>query len=66
MKKTKIISCILAFVMIVSAIVMLIIGLIRKTFNVKWLDDYALPISMIAGMALAIPITNLVNMIVGA
>lgn len=53
------------FVMIVSAILMLIVGLIKKIFKIKWIDDYALPISMVGGMALAIPITNLVNSIGG-
>ena len=44
-------------VMGVSALVMLICGLVMKVFKWKWVNDYALPISLIAGMAAAIPIT---------
>ena len=42
-------------VMGVSAAVMVVLGLAMKKW--KWLGDYALPISLIAGMASAIPIT---------
>ena len=42
-------------VMGVSAVVMVILGLAMKKW--KWLGDYALPISLILGMASAIPIT---------
>ena len=46
-------------VMAVSAIVMLVAGLLVKIFkNAKWISDYALPVSLIAGMASAIPITS--------
>ena len=31
----------------------------------KWMNDYALPISMLAGMALSIPISNLITSIAG-
>ena len=48
------------FVMIASAILMLLCGLVRKLLKMKWIEDYALPISMLGGMMLAIPITNLV------
>ena len=44
-------------VMAVSALVMLICGLVMKVFKWRWVNDYALPISLIAGMAAAIPIT---------
>ena len=43
-------------VMGVSAVVMLICGLVMKVFKWKWINDYALPISLMAGMASAIPI----------
>ena len=49
------------FVLIVSAILMLICGLIQKKTGARWIIDYALPISLLGGMALSIPITNLVN-----
>ena len=45
-------------VMAVSALVMLIAGGLMKVFKAPWISDYAMPISLIAGMASAIPITN--------
>lgn len=45
-------------VMIVSALVMAALGLLVKSGKWRALGDYALPISLIAGMAAAIPITN--------
>lgn len=47
-----------AYVMLISALVMLICGMLMKLPKMKWLSEYALPISLIAGMASAIPITN--------
>ena len=44
-------------VMAVSAVIMLLCGLVMKVFKWRWVNDYALPISLIAGMAAAIPIT---------
>jgi hypothetical protein len=49
------------FVMAISAALMAICGILLKKFNWKWLNDYALPISMIGSMALAIPISLLIN-----
>ena len=48
-------------VMISSAILMLICGILTKVLKVRWLTDYALPISLVGGMAMAIPITNLLT-----
>ncbi len=45
-------------VMLASAVLMLICGLLSKIFKQRWITDYALPISLIGGMAMAIPITN--------
>ena len=45
-------------VMVVSAIVMAICGLTATKFKIRWLTDYALPLSLIIGMASAIPFTN--------
>lgn len=45
------------FVMLTSAIVMIIVGTLSKKLKVRWLTDYALPISLILGMASAIPYT---------
>lgn len=53
------------FVMFASAILMILCGLIRKLADAKWIEDYALPISLLGGMALSIPITTLVQSIVG-
>ena len=44
-------------VMAVSALVMLLCGLAVKIIKKSWISDYALPISLILGMASAIPIT---------
>ena len=44
-------------VMAVSAVVMAVCGLLSKKLKVRWLTDYALPISLVLGMASAIPIT---------
>lgn len=41
----------------VSAVIMLICGLLMKVFKWQWVNDYALPISLLTGMASAIPIT---------
>ena len=44
-------------VMAVSALVMCLLGLSMKNSKLRWLSDYALPLSLIAGMASAIPFT---------
>ena len=44
-------------VMLVSALVMVACGLLMKKPKLKWLSEYALPISLVAGMAAAIPIS---------
>ena len=44
-------------VMLVSAVLMVIVGLAARKKGLGWLNDYALPISLIGGMASAIPIT---------
>ncbi len=49
------------FIMIVSALIMIICGYFVKVHKVKWLEDYALPISMLGAMALSIPITRLIG-----
>ena len=41
----------------VSAVVMVICGLAMRKPKLKWLSEYALPISLILGMASAIPLT---------
>ena len=44
-------------VLLVSAVVMIICGLLMRKPKLKWLSEYALPISLVLGMAAAIPIT---------
>lgn len=44
-------------VMAVSALVMLVCGLLMKKYKWTWVNDYALPLSLVLGMASAIPIT---------
>ena len=44
-------------VMVISALLMVACGLLAKKLRVHWITDYALPISLIGGMASAIPIT---------
>lgn len=44
-------------VMVVSALLMAAAGLAARKKGFGWLNDYALPISLIGGMAAAIPIT---------
>lgn len=49
------------FIMIISSFIMMICGYFVKVHKVKWLEDYALPISMLGAMALSIPITHLIR-----
>ena len=45
-------------VMGVSAAVMVLCGLLMRLPKMKWLSEYALPISLVLGMAAAIPISG--------
>ena len=45
--------CVMAF----SALIMALCGLALKKLHWRWMGDYALPISLVTGMAAAIPIT---------
>lgn len=49
------------FVLLVSALIMAIIGLIIKKFNAKWLETYALAISMVGAMIFAVIITPVIG-----
>ena len=44
-------------VMVASALIMAVCGILSKKLNARWLTDYALPFSLIGGMASAIPFT---------
>lgn len=45
-------------VMLSSAIMMVLCGVLKKVTNWRWISDYALPVSMVFGMIMAIPLTN--------
>ncbi len=49
-------------VMVVSALCMCICGLLINKLKWKWVNDYALPICMVIGMAVAIPVTAWLGM----
>lgn len=44
-------------VMLTSAAIMAVLGVLAIKTKKRWLSDYALPVSMVAGMAMAIPYT---------
>ena len=46
------------FVMVISALLMCVCGLLINKLKWKWLNDYALSICMVVGMAVAIPLTS--------
>jgi hypothetical protein len=46
------------FVLIASAVIMIICGLLMKKYKLRWLQDYALPFSILGAMGFAIVITN--------
>lgn len=48
------------FVLAFSAVIMAICGLLIKKCNMKWLENYALPISMLCAMAFAMVITPMI------
>ena len=48
-------------VMAVAALTIAACGLLMKKLKLKWLNDYALPISMVMGMISAIPVTALLG-----
>lgn len=45
-------------VMVVSALTMVVCGLLMRFPKMKWLSEYALPISLVVGMAAAIPFSG--------
>ena len=51
-------------VMVVSALCMCICGLLINKLKWKWLNDYALPLCMVIGMAVAIPVTAWLGMFI--
>jgi len=49
------------FIMLCSAIIMATLGTIYKKAKISWLENYALPLSMLSAMALSIPITRAIG-----
>ncbi len=49
------------FILLFSALLMAICGLLIKKFKMNWLQNYALPISMLGAMAFAVFITPLIG-----
>ena len=49
------------FVLLVSAAVMAICGLLIKKCNMKWLENYAIAISMLCAMTFAVFITPVIG-----
>ena len=49
------------FVLLVSALIMALLGLLIKKCNMKWLETYALAISMVGAMIFAVVITPLIT-----
>lgn len=52
------------FVMVVSALLMCVCAVFVKVLKWSWMEQHALPLSMLGGMFLSIPITNLVDSLV--
>jgi hypothetical protein len=48
------------FVLLFSALLMAVCGLLIKVCKINWLQNYALPISMLGAMAFAVVITPLI------
>ena len=48
------------FVLLFSALIMAVCGLFIKKYHLKWLEDYALPFSILGAMAFSILITGVI------
>ena len=48
-------------VALISALLMGLCGLLIKKCGMKWLEQYALPLSMLGAMAASIPVTALMQ-----
>lgn len=58
--RSGLVGCIPIFVLLVSALIMAICGLLIKKLNWKWLETYALAISMLGAMIFAVIITPMI------
>jgi Na+/glutamate symporter len=45
--------------MLTSAVIMAVLGVLSTKLKIRWLTDYALPLSLVGGMASAIFFTDL-------
>jgi hypothetical protein len=59
--RSGIVGWIPLFVLLFSALLMALCGLLMKLFHMKWLQNYALPISMLGAMAFAAIITPIIG-----
>lgn len=59
--RTGIAGWIPIFVLLVSALAMALCGLLIKKFNMKWLETYAMAISMVLAMVFAVVITPILT-----
>jgi len=48
-------------VALVSAVIMAVLGILIKVCKISWLEQYALPLSMLGAMAASIPVTALMG-----
>lgn len=48
-------------VALISAAIMGVLGILIRVYHVKWLEQYALPLSMLGAMAASIPVTALMG-----
>lgn len=48
------------FVLLFSALIMAVCGIFIRKYRIKWLEDYALPFSILGAMTFAIFITNMI------
>jgi len=58
--RTGIVGWIPVFVMLISAVIMAVCGLLYNKTKKSWITDYALPVCMLGAMALSIPLNNLI------
>ena len=59
--RTGIVGWIPVFVLLFSALIMGVLGILIKKCNIKWLETYALPITMLGAMVFACIITPMIG-----
>ena len=58
--RTGIVGWIPVFVLLFSALIMGVLGILIKKCNIKWLETYALPITLLGAMVFACIITPMI------